>query len=68
MPQQIKLTAEESQVFSAQSQYWEGFLAGAQAAAEQAKRLILQQILSSRNPDSPPAQPEVADVTTAETA
>lgn len=45
---QLRLTPEESLAFAQENSHWEGFVAGAQAAAAAAKQMAIQRIVNAR--------------------
>ena len=55
---QIKLDPQETQEFLNRTAYWDGFVAGANAAADAVRLIEAKRIADARTPPSPPAQQE----------
>ncbi len=52
MADKLELSVEEGIQFAQQQAYWDGFIAGAQSAAEHAKKLAVRGILQSRKKEN----------------
>lgn len=59
---QMQLSVTESLMVSSEQSYWDGYVAGVAAAADHAKRLGLQKLLSSKSPQPEAPNPDLAPI------